>query len=125
MEAGEEVTEVEPEEGGYVKVQKGTGEQGSIPADSLSSVDSEPRSGIRAKKFKIQSRQKLIGTKVVLEVGEMVTLVEEEEDGYIAVLTDGGLKGCIPVPCIGKFICNMYNWEIWKMNKLKSLIKWY
>ena len=103
VEAGEEVTEVEPEEGGYVKVQKGSGEQGSIPADSLSSVDSEPKSGITAKMFKIQSRQKLIGTKVMLEVGEMVTQVEEEEDGYITVLTDGGLRGFIPVSAMEDF----------------------
>ena len=35
MEAGEEVTEVEPEEEGFVTVQKDSGEQGSLPASCL------------------------------------------------------------------------------------------
>ena len=35
MEAGEEVTEVEPEEEGFVTVQKDSGEQGSLPAFCL------------------------------------------------------------------------------------------
>ena len=103
MEAGEEVTEVEPEEDGYVTVQKETGEQGSVPAASLSSIDPSSSRDVKEKKLKIKSHQRLIGTKVVLEAGEIVTQVGEEEDGYITVLTDSGQQGCVPVNCIGKF----------------------
>ena len=35
VEAGEEVTEVEPEEEGFVTVQKDSGEQGSLPVFCL------------------------------------------------------------------------------------------
>ena len=103
MEVGEEVTEVEPEEDGYVTVQRDTGEKGSVPAASLSSIDSNPSRDVKEKKLKIKSRQILIGTKVMLEVGEMVTQVGEEEDGYITVLTENGQQGCIPVPSNGRF----------------------
>ena len=48
--------------------------------------------------MKIKSSQPLIGTKTKLEVGEVVTQVGEEEDGYIPVITAAGQKGHI-----GKF----------------------
>ena len=104
MEVGEEVTEVEPEDEGYVRVKKRSGEEGSVSASCLTSITGVASSPeLKDRRRQIKNRHKLVGTKVTLEVGEMVTQVEEEEGGYITVLTDGGLRGCIPVPCNGKF----------------------
>ena len=59
---------------------------------------SSSASDVGGKKLKIKSSQPLIGTKTKLEVGEVVTQVGEEEDGYIPVITATGQKGHI-----GKF----------------------
>ena len=103
LEHGEEVTEVEPEEDGFVTVKTATGEQGSLPASCLTSANSDCASDVGGKKVTIKSSQLLIGTKVKLGAGEVVTQVgEEEEDGYVTVVTEGGLQGAVPLSCIGE-----------------------
>ena len=103
MEAGEEVTEVEPEEDGFVRVKKRSGEEGLVAVSALTSSNaSSPE--VKDKRCKIKNRQKLIGTKMMLEAGDTVTLLEEEEDGFVTVLTADGEKGHVPVGCLGKLL---------------------
>ena len=103
LEVGEEVTEVEPEEDGFVTVKKRSGEEGSVSVSALTSSTAS-HSSPEDKRYKIKSRQKLLGTKVVLEAGDTVTLLEEEEDGYVTVLTAAGDQGHVPVACLGKLL---------------------
>ena len=72
------------------------------------------------KELKIVKRQKLRGTRVFLEPGEIVTKVTSEEDGWITVRTESGEEGEIPVTCISKgiiiniFLSNHFsNWILY------------
>ena len=56
------------------------------------------------KKIKIAQKQKLRGTRVFLEPGEIVTELTPDEDGWITVRTEDGEEGEIPVTCISKGI---------------------
>ena len=103
MEVGEEVTEVEPEEDGFVTVKKRSGEEGSVSVSCLTSSSGSSPEG-KDRRCKIKNRQRLIGTKITLEAGDTVTLLEEEEDGFVTVLTDDGEKGHVPVGCLGKLL---------------------
>ena len=102
MEAGEEVTEVEPEEDGFVKVKKRSGEEGLVAVSALTSSSTASSPEVKDKRCKIKNRQRLLGTKVMLEAGDTVSLLEEEEDGYVTVLTADGEKGSVPVASLGK-----------------------
>ena len=103
LEAGEEVTELEPEEDGFVRVKKRSGEEGSVSVSALSSTTGSAASPeVKDKRCKIKTRQKLVGTKVMLEPGDTVTLLEEEDDDWVTVLTAGGDQGSVPVACLGK-----------------------
>ena len=107
VEVGEEVTELEPEEDGFVRVKKRSGEEGSVSASCLTSSTgshSSPQGQGKDRRCKIKNRQKLIGTKMMLEAGDTVTLLEEEEDGFVTVLTADGEKGHVPVGCLGKLL---------------------
>ena len=105
VEVGEEVTEVEPEEDGFVTVKKRSGEEGSVSVSCLtSSTGSHSSPEVRDRRCKIKNRQRLIGTKMTLEAGDTVTLLEEEEDGFVIVLTADGEKGHVPVGCLGKLL---------------------
>ena len=64
---------------------------------------SNSASDVGGKKLKIKSSQPLIGTKTRLEVGEFVTQVGEEEDGYIPVITANGQKGWVPTTKLEDF----------------------
>ena len=64
---------------------------------------SNSASDVGGKKLKIKSSQPLIGTKTRLEVGEVVTQVGEEEDGYIPVITANGQKGWVPTTKLEDF----------------------
>ena len=64
---------------------------------------SSSASDVGGKKLKIKSSQPLIGTKTKLEVGEVVTQVGEEEDGYIPVITAAGQKGWVPTTKLEDF----------------------
>ena len=106
VEVGEEVTEVEPEEDGYVVVKKRSGEEGSVSVSCLTSSSGSSPQG-KYRKCKVKNRQRLIGnkTKRKLEAGDTVTLLdEEEEDGLVSVLTADGEKGHVPVGCLGKLL---------------------
>ena len=105
VEVGEEVTEVEPEEDGFVTVKKRSGEEGSVSVSCLtSSTGSNSSPEVKDRRCKIKNRQRLIGTKITLEAGDTVTLPEEEEDGFVTVLTGDGEKGHVPVGCLGKLL---------------------
>ena len=106
MEVGEEVTEVEPEDEGYVTVKKLSGEEGSVSASCLTSTTGAASSPeLKEGRRQIKNRHKLIGTKVTLEVGDTVTLLEEEEeDGWVSILTADGEKGHVPLTCLGKLL---------------------
>ena len=103
LEAGEEVTELEPEEDGFVQVKKRSGEEGSVPVSALSSTTATSPE-VKDKRCKIKTRQKLVGTKVMLEPGDTVTLLEEEDNDWVTVLTAGGDQGSVPVTCLGKLL---------------------
>ena len=105
MEVGEEVTEVEPEDEGYVRVKKLSGEEGSVSASCLTSITGPASSPeLKEGRRQIKNRQKLIGTKVTLEVGDTVTLLEVEEDGWVSIQTADGEKGLVPLTCLGKLL---------------------
>ena len=105
MEVGEEVIEVEPEDEGYVRVKKLSGEEGSVSVSCLTSITGPASSPeLKDRRRQIKNRHKLLGTKVMLEVGDTVTLLEEEEDGWVSILTADGEKGHVPLTCLGKLL---------------------